>query len=123
MLICRISIPMSSKMVNASSKLERTSSLRLVKDSSGMATTLISPPYRAGAVPGSWGQEIRARYYGKYLRTRSELLLSSPILSNELPKSIRPHRDTLPYVGVKPITPQKLAGQEMEPPVETPNAR
>ena len=30
---------------------------------------------------------------------------------------MRPYRDTSPYVGVSPATPQKLAGHEIEPPV------
>ena len=33
-----------------------------------------------------------------------------------------PYLETLPYVGVIPTTPQKEAGQEMEPPVDTPKA-
>ena len=35
---------------------------------------------------------------------------------------MRPYLETLPYVGVKPTTPQNEAGQEIEPPVLTPNA-
>eukprot|EP00955_Chlamydomonas_euryale_P053469 355515-Chlamydomonas_euryale.AAC.13 len=35
---------------------------------------------------------------------------------------MRPERDTRPYVGFKPTTPQKCAGWRIEPPVSVPSA-
>src|SRR3989344_5187087 len=45
-----------------------------------------------------------------------------PITSKELAKARSPKRDTLPYVGFKPTTPQKAAGWRIEPPVSEPRA-
>src|SRR3989344_1852406 len=36
--------------------------------------------------------------------------------------AIRPYRETAPYVGFKPTTPQKAAGWRIEPPVSDPRA-
>src|SRR5262245_40966724 len=46
-----------------------------------------------------------------------------PIWSREEAKATRPKRDTRPYVGLSPTTPQQLAGWRMEPPVSDPRAR
>ena len=35
---------------------------------------------------------------------------------------MRPYLETLPYVGVSPTTPQKDAGHEIDPPVDSPSA-
>src|SRR4051794_39976898 len=35
---------------------------------------------------------------------------------------MRPYRDTRPYVGLRPTTPQSAAGWRMEPPVSEPSA-
>src|SRR5438034_5287535 len=41
--------------------------------------------------------------------------------SSELANSTSPYRDTLPYVGVTPTTPQNDAGWRIDPPVSEPN--
>src|SRR3954454_15890623 len=40
--------------------------------------------------------------------------------SRELAKAVRPYRETRPYVGVTPTTPQKDAGCRTDPPVSEP---
>src|ERR1041385_8202435 len=42
--------------------------------------------------------------------------------SSELATAVRPYRETRPYVGVTPTTPQKDAGWRTEPPVSEPSA-
>ena len=42
--------------------------------------------------------------------------------SSELAKAVNPYRETRPYVGVTPTTPQKDAGWRIEPPVSEPRA-
>ncbi len=49
-------------------------------------------------------------------------LPKGPIWSNEEAKAMRPYLETLPYVGLKPEMPQKLAGSLIEPPVSDPRA-
>src|SRR3954462_5774714 len=41
--------------------------------------------------------------------------------SSELAKAVSPYRDTRPYVGVTPTTPQNDAGYRTEPPVSDPS--
>lgn len=41
-------------------------------------------------------------------------------MSSEEAKAIMPRRDGRPYVGFMPVTPVKLAGSRMEPPVSVP---
>ena len=45
-----------------------------------------------------------------------------PIWSREDANAISPYRDTLPYVGFSPTTPQMPAGCLMDPPVSDPSA-
>ena len=45
---------------------------------------------------------------------------NTPTVSMELANGISPCRDTLPYEGFKPTTPQKEAGIRTEPPVSLP---
>src|SRR5438132_1259534 len=45
-----------------------------------------------------------------------------PTWSSEDAKAIRPYRETLPYVGLSPTTPQSEAGCRTDPPVSVPNA-
>src|SRR5580698_7006292 len=47
---------------------------------------------------------------------------NGPMWSSELANATRPYRDTLPYVGVTPTTPQNEAGCRTDPPVSDPNA-
>ena len=47
---------------------------------------------------------------------------SIPTVSIELASGINPYRDTRPYVGLTPTTPQKAAGSRTEPPVSVPRA-
>ena len=46
---------------------------------------------------------------------------NGPIWSRDDANAIRPYRDTLPYVGFIPMTPQRLAGCRIEPPVSVPS--
>src|SRR3982751_438459 len=46
---------------------------------------------------------------------------NGPMWSSELANATRPYRETRPYVGVTPTTPQKLAGWRMDPPVSEPS--
>ncbi len=50
------------------------------------------------------------------------VFVKGPIWSNEDAKATRPKRETLPYVGFKPTTPQWDAGWRMDPPVSEPKA-
>lgn len=43
-------------------------------------------------------------------------------VSRELTSGIKPWRDTRPYVGFRPTTPQYAAGFRVEPPVSEPRA-
>ena len=45
-----------------------------------------------------------------------------PTQSSEEAYATRPVRDTRPYVGLRPTTPQKWAGWRMLPPVSLPSA-
>src|SRR5262249_40525092 len=45
---------------------------------------------------------------------------SGPIWSVEEANATRPWRDTRPYVGLRPTTPQNAAGWRIEPPVSEP---
>ena len=45
-------------------------------------------------------------------------LPKGPIWSNDEAKAIKPYLETLPYVGLNPEIPQKLAGSLMEPPYQ-----
>lgn len=49
--------------------------------------------------------------------TSSTLRPMGPMASRELAYETRPLRDTRPYVGFSPTTPQKCAGCRMLPPV------
>src|SRR5579871_4799484 len=49
------------------------------------------------------------------------VLASGPMWSSDDANAIRPYRDTRPYVGSKPTTPQNEAGCRIEPPVSEPN--
>ena len=49
-------------------------------------------------------------------------LATGPIWSSEDANATRPKRDTLPYVGLIPVTPQKAAGCLIDPPVSEPSA-
>jgi hypothetical protein len=46
----------------------------------------------------------------------------TPTVSSELAYATTPHRDTSPYDGLKPTTPQYAAGRRTEPPVSVPRA-
>src|SRR5215471_5359436 len=52
----------------------------------------------------------------------SALSASSPTVSSENESGIALARLTRPYVGLKPVTPQKCAGNRIEPPVSEPSA-
>src|SRR5215470_14841129 len=45
-----------------------------------------------------------------------------PIWSSDEPNATSPYRETRPYVGFKPTTPQNAAGVRTEPPVSEPSA-
>ena len=45
-----------------------------------------------------------------------------PIWSSDDAKATKPYRDTRPYVGFSPTTPQHAAGCRIEPPVSDPKA-
>src|SRR5687768_2898794 len=47
---------------------------------------------------------------------------SGPIWSSDEAKASSPYRDTRPYVGFNPTTPQNDAGCRIDPPVSEPNA-
>src|SRR5580698_6192657 len=46
---------------------------------------------------------------------------NGPTRSSDEANAINPYRETRPYVGSTPTTPQKLAGWRMEPPVSDPS--
>src|SRR5262249_59155857 len=48
--------------------------------------------------------------------------VSGPIWSSDEPNATRPYRETRPYVGFKPTTPQNDAGVRTDPPVSEPKA-
>jgi len=50
----------------------------------------------------------------------STVLVIGPIWSNDEAKATRPERETRPYVGLIPTTPQNAAGCLIEPPVSDP---
>ena len=52
----------------------------------------------------------------------SAFLAIGPIWSKEEAKATRPYLETAPYVGLRPVTPQKEAGCLMDPPVSEPSA-
>lgn len=52
----------------------------------------------------------------------STVLVKIPGTSIEFTNGIKPQRDTNPYVGFKPTTPQYAAGFLVEPPVSEPIA-
>jgi len=54
--------------------------------------------------------------------TSSAVRARTPTVSNEDPYAIKPYRETRPYVGLMPVTPQKEAGWRTLPPVSVPNA-
>ena len=45
---------------------------------------------------------------------------NGPIWSSELANAVNPYRETRPYVGVTPTTPQNEAGCRIDPPVSEP---
>ena len=47
---------------------------------------------------------------------------NGPIWSSDDANAIRPYRETRPYVGLRPTTPQNAAGSRMLPPVSLPSA-
>src|SRR5215472_4370648 len=49
------------------------------------------------------------------------VLASGPMWSSEDAKAISPYRETRPYVGISPTTPQKDAGWRIDPPVSDPS--
>src|SRR3989344_1038497 len=66
---------------------------------------------------------------GSLPRKRSKIILASstvfakgPIWSRLEARAIRPDRETAPYVGLNPTTPQNAAGCLIEPPVSEPSA-
>src|SRR6266513_5609318 len=50
------------------------------------------------------------------------VFVSGPIWSSDEANATRPKRETRPYVGLKPTTPDSAAGCRIEPPVSLPNA-
>jgi hypothetical protein len=48
---------------------------------------------------------------------------NGPICSRELAYATSPYRETRPYEGLMPTTPQNAAGQRTDPPVSLPSAR
>src|SRR4051812_36185133 len=50
------------------------------------------------------------------------VVAKGPIWSSDEAKAMRPYRDTRPYEGLKPTTPQSAAGWRIEPPVSEPSA-
>src|SRR3954452_14256453 len=50
------------------------------------------------------------------------VVAKGPIWSSDEAKAMRPYRDTRPYEGLKPTTPQSAAGWRIEPPVSDPSA-
>src|SRR6266849_484919 len=46
---------------------------------------------------------------------------NGPMWSSDEAKAISPYRDTRPYVGFKPTTPQNDAGWRIDPPVSEPS--
>src|SRR5919198_1852249 len=50
------------------------------------------------------------------------LRVSVPTWSRDDANAISPYRETRPYVGLRPTTPQSAAGCRTEPPVSVPNA-
>src|SRR5262249_1796723 len=56
------------------------------------------------------------------MATSSAVVAKGPIWSSDEAKAIRPKRDTRPYVGFSPRTPQRAAGWRIEPPVSDPRA-
>ena len=53
----------------------------------------------------------------------SGVLARGPMTSNDILKSNSPYRETAPYVGFSPTTPQCDAGFRIEPPVSEPNVK
>ena len=49
-------------------------------------------------------------------------LASIPTVSREFAYATTPHRDTMPYEGLKPVIPVYAAGSRIDPPVSVPNA-
>ena len=58
----------------------------------------------------------------KIISASSTVLVIGPIWSKEEAIAIRPERETEPYDGFSPTTPQKDAGCLIEPPVSEPRA-
>jgi len=53
----------------------------------------------------------------------SGVFVSGPITSKDIAKSRSPYRETAPYVGFSPVTPQCDAGFRIEPPVSEPSVK
>ena len=51
------------------------------------------------------------------------LRVSVPTVSSDEANAIRPYRETSPYVGFSPTTPQSDAGCRTDPPVSVPSAQ
>ncbi len=58
----------------------------------------------------------------KRIAASSTVFANGPIWSKLDAIAMSPERETAPYVGFKPTTPQKAAGWRMEPPVSEPSA-
>src|SRR5205814_9114642 len=59
-----------------------------------------------------------------YSRAQSRtVFVTGPIWSRLDAKATMPYRDTVPYVGRRPTTPQRAAGCLIEPPVSEPSAQ
>src|SRR5207302_8993728 len=66
---------------------------------------------------GSW-PEMTSRL----MAASSTVVVNGPIWSRLDANATSPYRDTRPYVGFTPTTPQNAAGWRIEPPVSDPNA-
>jgi len=51
----------------------------------------------------------------------STVRVNGPIWSSDDAKAMRPYRETRPYVGLKPTTPDSAAGWRIDPPVSLPS--
>lgn len=57
----------------------------------------------------------------KISRTVAVVLLKMPTVSRELAYATTPHREIMPYDGLKPTVPVYAAGSLTEPPVSVPS--
>src|ERR1035437_8840380 len=64
---------------------------------------------------------IPARYF-KSIALSFTVFVMGPIWSRDDPKAISPYRETLPYVGLSPVTLHNPAGCLIDPPVSDPKA-